>query len=207
FIESENNLVNNIDKNVFYLEAPTGGGKTNMSTNIALKIIELTSNTEKPITRFLYTAPFNSITTQTADTLNKLLLNSFIDVTTVNCDNPIPIVDSDEEFKYQLSLIDYQMLNYPITLTSHIKLFQALFGVSRIDNHMLLNMLNSVVIIDEIQAYNPAVWGKMMKLIDVYSKYLNMKFVIMSATLPKIGNLLDNNTRYSINFIILPHTA
>lgn len=197
FIESENNLVNNIDKNVFYLEAPTGGGKTNMSTNIALKIIELTSNTEKPITRFLYTAPFNSITTQTADTLNKLLLNSFIDVTTVNCDNPIPIVDSDEEFKYQLSLIDYQMLNYPITLTSHIKLFQALFGVSRIDNHMLLNMLNSVVIIDEIQAYNPAVWGKMMKLIDVYSKYLNMKFVIMSATLPKIGNLLDNNTRYS----------
>lgn len=197
FIESEANLIKNINKNIFYLEAPTGGGKTKMATNIALKIIELTSNTKVPITRLLYTAPFNSITTQTADVLTKLLDNNFVDITTVNCDTPISVKDSQEEFKYQLSLLDNQMLNYPITLTSHVKLFQALFGISRTDNHMLLNLINSVVVIDEIQAYNPSIWVKMIRLIDVYAKYLNIKFIIMSATLPKIGKLINKNRRCS----------
>lgn len=197
FLESDYNLFKNIDKNIFYLEGPTGSGKTNMSTNLALRVMELTKESKKPITRLIYTAPFNAITTQTAEALEKVLDGCPVDATLVNCSAPIPIKDVAEEFKYQLSLLDNQMLNYHITLTSHVKLFQALFGCSRIDNHMLLNTANSVVVIDEIQAYNPMVWAKMMRLIDVYAKYLNIKFIIMSATLPKIGDLIDEDKRCS----------
>ena len=45
FIESNDRLVENIDANIFYLEAPTGSGKTNMATNCSLKCVELTKNT------------------------------------------------------------------------------------------------------------------------------------------------------------------
>ena len=35
FLDSENVLMNNTDKNIFYLEAPTGSGKSNMSMSIS----------------------------------------------------------------------------------------------------------------------------------------------------------------------------
>lgn len=82
-------------------------------------------------------------------------------------------------------------MNYDVILTSHVKLFSVLFGNSRMDNHSLIHLFNSVVIIDEIQAYKTDVWSKMISLIDVYAKYMNIKFIIMSATLPKIGTLLE----------------
>lgn len=38
FLEAERNLLENIDKNIFYLEAPTGSGKSNTALNLSLRL-------------------------------------------------------------------------------------------------------------------------------------------------------------------------
>ena len=40
FLEAEKTLIENCDKNIFYLEAPTGSGKSNTAINLSLRLIE-----------------------------------------------------------------------------------------------------------------------------------------------------------------------
>ena len=44
FLESERNLLNNLDKNIFYLEAPTGSGKSNTALNLSLQLVNKCEN-------------------------------------------------------------------------------------------------------------------------------------------------------------------
>lgn len=196
FKETDANMSKHIDKNIFYLESPTGSGKTNTSMNIAFRAVELSKETDRPLGRIIYTAPFNTITTQTTDFLNKIFDDTnIVDIAEVNSSTEIKVGKTTEDKKeqYDLSLLDYQMINYPITLTSHVKLFSVLFGNGRVDSLSLIHLFNSVIVIDEIQAYKIDVWYKMISFLDVYAKYMNIKFVIMSATLPKIGSLIDKD--------------
>ena len=195
FKESEENVEKHIDSNIYFLEAPTGAGKTIMSTNIALKIMDLTKNDNFPIKKYIYTAPFNSICNQTANNLNKLFKDyDPIDIIEINSTTSISKTYNEEcDIDYNLSLLDYQMINYGITLTSHVKLFRLLFSNLRSNNLSLVHLFNSVIVLDEIQAYRIDIWAEIIKILDVYAKYMNIKFVIMSATLPKLNELLDIN--------------
>ena len=40
FLETEKNLLENLDNDIFYIEAPTGAGKTNMAINLAKHIYQ-----------------------------------------------------------------------------------------------------------------------------------------------------------------------
>jgi len=46
------------------------------------------------------------------------------------------------------------------------------------------------VIIDEIQTYSPDLWSKIVYMLDSFADKFNIKFIVMSATLPKIGKIL-----------------
>ena len=58
-------------------------------------------------------------------------------------------------------------------------------------------LANSVVIIDELQTYAPREWDKIIYFIENYARFFNMKFILMSATLPKIEKLcLEQETDF-----------
>ena len=40
FLDSENVMKNNLNGEIFYLEAPTGAGKSNIATNLSFKLIK-----------------------------------------------------------------------------------------------------------------------------------------------------------------------
>ena len=56
-------------------------------------------------------------------------------------------------------------------------------------NYLLHRLANAVVVIDELQTYNPLLWDKMYYLIEHYARFFQVRFILMSATLPKIGKL------------------
>jgi CRISPR-associated endonuclease/helicase Cas3 len=85
--------------------------------------------------------------------------------------------------------LDYLFVNYPFCVTSHVRFFDILKGNSKETNYLLHRLCNSIVVIDELQAYNPAHWDKLVFFIENYAHYFNVRFIIMSATLPKIDAL------------------
>ena len=210
-LEAEKNLLNNLDKNIFFLEAPTGSGKTITSINLALNILTKC----KDINKYIYGFPFNTLVEQTWSSLSEELktvsnLESFM--TILNSATAIKSIGENDSIDtntdYDKSVLFHQFVHYPILLTSHVKVFDILFGTSRENMFPLLQLANSVVILDEIQAYKNSIWQEIMIFLEMYANILNIKFIIMSATLPRLNKftksdsciyLINNREKYFNN--------
>ncbi|HAU4829413.1 TPA: CRISPR-associated helicase Cas3', partial [Clostridioides difficile] len=208
-IEAEDAITHNTRKRIFYLEAPTGSGKTVTSINLALKSIELNQSLKK----IFYIFPFNTLVEQTKDVFINEIFNSVKDiqkdVVVINSITPIQTEDKEEDNKnveycvtkqeidYDKSLLNRQFLHYPIVLTTNIGFFNYLFGVSREECFPLIHMINSVIILDEIQNYKNEIWKEIILFLEKYADILNIKFIIMSATLPRLNKLGCNDDNFA----------
>lgn len=165
FLETEGILKNNLEKNIFYLEAPTGAGKTNMAINLA----RILYKTNKDITSIHYIFPFNNIIEQTDNTFQKYF-NKYEEYVVINSVSSM-MSDTNENLDYDEVYTKNIFNQYPIIITSHINLFNTLFGTGKEKNYSLYNYINSVVILDEIQAYSNNIWREMIEMFDSYANY------------------------------------
>ncbi len=184
-IEVIQNIRNNSGKRLFYIEAPTGGGKTNASM---LALSELLT-TNPSIQKAFYVFPFTTLITQTFKSLKETLGLSDGEVIEFHSKAPKNTGNYEDDY---LNYIDTLFLNFPIVLLSHVSFFEVLKTNAKDNNYLLQRLAHSVVIIDEVQSYPPKIWDKMIYFISNYAEYFDMRFILMSATLPKIGNLIDN---------------
>ena len=190
-IEVVNTIRDLKDERLFYIEAPTGGGKTNLSLLATAELLRLNPQLNK----VFYVFPFTTLITQT----HKVVLKNFgLD------ENHVAELHSKAGFKqktkestedglYGNEKDDYianLFGNFPITLLSHVRFFEVLKSNGKETNYWLHRLANSVVVIDEIQAYSPDIWDKMAYLLAEFSRYFNIRFILMSATLPKLDELL-----------------
>jgi CRISPR-associated endonuclease/helicase Cas3 len=89
FIEAEENLLKQVDNNIFFLEAPTGSGKTNTSINLALNLIKNSNDLNK----IFYIFPFNTLVEQTRASFQGIFKED--DITVIN--SVTPIVTKEEK--------------------------------------------------------------------------------------------------------------
>ncbi|OCS86661.1 CRISPR-associated helicase/endonuclease Cas3 [Caryophanon tenue] len=191
FIEAEQNLQKHQEQSLFYVEAPTGGGKTNISINLGLKLLQLNVDLNK----IVYVFPFNTLVEQTYKTLQSHF-DLPDDIAMLNSITPMleRVVKNEEQelsTDFEQTLLDRQFLHYPIVLTSHVNLFSYLFGVKKESIFALAHLANSVIILDEIQSYRNLIWKEIIQFLKEYAEILNIKVIIMSATLPRLGQLID----------------
>lgn len=201
FLEAANNIIENSDKNIFYLEAPTGSGKTNTSIELAIRLLDK----DERLNKLFYIFPFNTLVEQTYEVLNESF-GSSVDITIMNSITPIKTKiqkdkNDDEMVDYEKGYLNYVFLNYPLVVTTHVKLFNMLFGTTREECIPIAHLANSVIIIDEIQSYEIKLWKEMIYFLDRYSSMLNIKVIIMSATLPKMDILLKEKEAEYVNLI------
>lgn len=177
------NLKNNSRK-LFYIETPTGSGKTNLSF-IAINEILKNNNIKK----IFYVFPFTTLITQTFQELKKTFLLESYELAEIH--SKASIKNSNDEYgtEQRSEYINFLFSNYPICVLSHIKFFDILKSNDKQSNYLLFSLANSLVIIDELQSYPPKEWDKIIFFIYNCSKYLNIRFIVMSATLPRIDSI------------------
>lgn len=197
FLEAEKNYVENKLKNIFYLEAPTGSGKSNVALNVSLKMVE-----DFNMDKVIYVYPFNTLVEQNMEILkNSFSSNQDVvdEIAVINSVTPIKIqtvkTEEDETTNYEKSLLDKQFLHYSFILTSHVNLFRGLFGTSKENLFPLIHLANSVIVLDEIQSYKNKIWNEIILFLEAYSDLLNIKILIMSATLPNLSILTGNKNK------------
>ncbi len=187
-IELLRNLRNNLESNLFYIEAPTGGGKTNLS---ALAAIELLKSSKGKLNKIFYVFPFITLITQTVASLKEAF--GLADDEIIELHSKASFTEkSDNDGLYgsdKLNYISNLFAHYPISLLSHISFFDILKTNRKEKIYLLHRLANSVVVIDEMQSYNPKHWDKIIYFIRYYAKPFNIKFVLMSATLPKLDKI------------------
>lgn len=195
FIESENSLLNEIDKNIFYLESPTGSGKTINSINLAIKLLKLEN-----INKIFYVFPFNTLSEQTFGSLENIFGDLSNNISIINSISPIKENKEKNDIE---NYMDRLFFNYPLNILSHVGFFNILFGLNKTNNFPLFSLCNSVIILDEIQTYNIGVWKEFINMLQKYADILNIKVIIMSATLPKLDILLKEDYKI-VNLIKNP---
>lgn len=180
----------NKEERVFYIEAPTGGGKTNLSM---LAIVRLLDIYKDEITNIFYVFPFTTLVTQTHTAIKEtfgltdkdiIQLHSKAGFHTKKEENEDGVFGNDKQ-----NYIDYMFVNYPFCLTTHIKFFDIQKSNNKETNYILHRLANSIVIIDELQSYSPSEWDKLKYFISNFAEAFNIRFIIMSATLPKIHSI------------------
>ena len=71
FLDAENTLKEHINDHIFYLEEPTGAGKSNTALNLSFQIIKKVKN----INKIFYIYPFNTLVDQNIENLGKIFGN------------------------------------------------------------------------------------------------------------------------------------
>ena len=219
FLDAENVMKNNLDGEIFYLEAPTGAGKSNIATNLSFRLIK----DKEKLKKIFWVYPFNTLVEQNKENLKKIYENKgeiLRKIATINSITPIKvdkkIIESDDEFtdiekykEYAYALLNRQFLNYPMTLITHIGIFDSMFGRNKKDIFSFHQLSNSVIVFDEIQSYKLQIWTEIISFFKVFAKLMNIKIIIMSATLPNLDlltsikgntvNLIENRDKYFTN--------
>ncbi|OOM81329.1 CRISPR-associated helicase/endonuclease Cas3 [Clostridium sp. BL-8] len=200
FLDAEKELIKNKEDDIFFLEAPTGSGKSNVSMNLSFKLFEENEKLKK----IFYVYPFNTLVEQNLITLSEIfdkhkeilkriaVINS---VTPIKLDRQEKEKGSKEEDDYKYyakALLDRQFLNYPFILTTHVSLFNTMFNVSKEAAFAFHQLANSVIVLDEIQSYKNIIWAEIIAFLKGFAKLFNMKIIIMSATLPNLNILTDS---------------
>ena len=201
FLEAEKNLEKNKENNIFFLEAPTGSGKSNTALNLSLKLL----NEDRK--KIFYVYPFNTLVEQNMSTLKNIFGNNeevIKNITVVNSITALTNKDSRDIpiEEYSDILMDRQFLNYPFIVTTHVGIFNTLIGNTKEDCMPFYQLANSVIVFDEIQAYKNTIWTEIIKILNSYAKLLNIKIIIMSATLPNLSYLLDEEEKNNISKLI-----
>lgn len=207
FCEVEENIKANANENIFYLEAPTGSGKSNTAINASFKLMQH----DKRLQKIFYIYPFNTLVEQNLETLEKVFAdNEDIkqNIAVINSITPIKVSekdlnDNEEKDVYQKALLDRQFLNYPMILSTHVSLFNIIFGNRQSDVLAFYQLANSVIVLDEIQSYKNKIWAEIICYLKELAKMFNIKIIIMSATLPDL-DILSRFQAQAVNLLESP---
>ncbi|MFD2785397.1 CRISPR-associated endonuclease Cas3'' [Hymenobacter rubripertinctus] len=191
------NVRQHAHERLFYLHAPTGGGKTNLSMLAAAEL--LAANPE--LTKIYYVFPFTTLITQTAQALRETLGLTGDEVVQLHSraayqENE---ADAEQDARYgreHRSELDNLFVNFPVCLLTHVRFVDILKTSRKEANYLLHRLANSVVILDELQSYDPRHWDKLAWLFEEYARAFNIRFVLMSATLPRLSDLKIGTESY-----------
>lgn len=204
FLDTEKNMLSEKNSRIFYIEAPTGSGKSNLSMNLSFKLAQM----DEELRKIYYIYPFNTLIEQNQEIMEKTFgnyPNIMEKIAIINSITPIKQVKDErkreEEIEngtyYERALLNRQFLNYPMILTTHVSLFDTIFGDSKESAFGFHQLVGSVLILDEIQSYKYKIWGEIITFLAELAEFLHMKIIIMSATLPNLNELNKKSTETS----------
>ncbi len=130
-----------LNRGIYKLEVPTGGGKTLASVRFALEHAR-----KHGLDRIIYVIPYLSILSQTAKEIRSAL---DADESTVLEHHSNLLTRPDDEKNYKLHTDRWDA---PIILTTQVQFLESVFSAKGSDLRKLHNMANSVLIFDEAQS-------------------------------------------------------
>lgn len=167
---------------IFTLTIPTGGGKTLSSLAFAL---EHAIRHKKR--RVIYAIPYTSIIEQTAEVFAEIL-DPFGNLVLEHHSNIEPDKESKEDNKSRLATENWDA---PIIVTTTVQLFESLFAARTSRCRKLHNLVNSVIVLDEVQLLPLEHLNPIREVIALLAKHYGVTFVLSTAT-PTALNTQNN---------------
>ncbi len=178
-----------LERGIYTLTVPTGGGKTISSLSFALKHVK-----EHKMNRVIYVIPYNSIIEQNAAVFKEILgeENVLEHHSNFAYDNDDILNDgtgkTDALTKYRLAAENWDM---PIVVTTTVQFFESLFSNKTSKCRKLHNIANSIIIFDEAQMLPTQYLLPCVRAISELVYNYKSTVVLCSATQPSLSDLFS----------------
>ena len=160
---------------IFTLTVPTGGGKTLSSMAFALN-----HAVKYDKRRIIYVIPYTSIIEQTAEQFRNIFKDGVIE-------HHSNVDISDESIETARSRLACENWDAPVIVTTSVQFFESLFSNRSSRCRKLHNIVNSVVVLDEVQLLPPDKLNPILHAMkELHSNY-NVTFILSTATQPALG--------------------
>lgn len=163
------------EKGFYSLTVPTGGGKTLSSLLWAMKHAASHS-----MNRIIIAIPYTSIIVQTARLLKKIFGEENVLEHHSNF-NPDDVKNKEMREKLKLATENW---DYPIIVTTNVQLFESLFGNKPSVCRKLHNIVNSVIILDEVQTLPTDFLQPIVDALKAYRKLFGVSVLFTTASQP-----------------------
>lgn len=198
-----------LQKKIFTLAAPTGIGKTMTALDFSLKLRKKVEFEEGYLSQIIYGLPFINIIEQALSEYEKTLKDGevlghyqFADI--FGKDEPNKNLITDQEHSYSQKKMAWDTWQSDVVITSFVQLFETLIGNRNKLLKKFHHFADSIIILDEVQTLSIEKLPLIGAALFYLAKFLNSRIIIMTATQPKIFELMDRELNISIddpNFI------
>ncbi len=161
----------------FTLTVPTGGGKTLSSLAFALNHAVKPGHNKR---RIIYVIPYTSIIEQTAEQFRDIFKDAVVE-------HHSNVDVSDESRETARSRLACENWDASIIVTTSVQFFDSLFANRSSRCRKLHNIVNSVVILDEVQLLPPEYLNPILHTMKELHQNYNVTFVLSTATQPAFG--------------------
>ncbi len=168
-----------MDKGVFRLTVPTGGGKTIASMAFALR-----HAVKHHMDRIIYVIPYTSIIEQNAQVFRNILGTD--NVLEDHCN--VEYEDSEELKPMQLAAENWDK---PVVVTTNVQFFESLFSNKSSRCRKLHNIANSVIIFDEVQMLPNDYLKPCVRMIEELVNMYEASAVLCTATQPALDSFFE----------------
>lgn len=170
------------EKGFYSLTVPTGGGKTLSSILWAMK-----HAANHNMNRIIIAIPYTSIIVQTAGLLKEIFgeENVLEHHSNFNSDD---IKNEEVREKAKLATENW---DYPIVVTTNVQLFESMFSNKSFVCRKLHNIVNSVIILDEVQMLPTDFLQPIVDAMVAYQKMFEVSILFTTASQPVLCGLIE----------------
>lgn len=168
-------------KGCYSLTVPTGGGKT--LSSLLWAMLHAVKNS---MPRIIIAIPYTSIIVQTAGLLKNIFGEENVLEHHSNF-NPEEIKDEEIREKARLATENW---DYPIIVTTNVQLFESIFSNSPSDCRKLHNIVNSVIILDEVQTLPTDFLQPIVDALKAYRDMFGVSVLFTTASQPVLSGLI-----------------
>ena len=174
--------MSNVEKGFYSLTVPTGGGKTLSSLVWALR-----HAVHNGMKRIIIAIPYTSIIVQTASILKQIFGEEAVLEHHSNFD-PQSIQGKEMQHKAKLATENW---DYPIVVTTNVQLFESMFSNKPSDCRKLHNIVNSVIILDEVQTLPTDYLQPIVDALKSYQRMFGISVLFTTASQPVLSGLIE----------------
>lgn len=175
------------EKGFYSLTVPTGGGKTLSSLLWAMK-----HAVAHGMKRIIIAIPYTSIIVQTAGLLKSIFGEENVLEHHSNF-NPDSIGD---EKTREMAKLATENWDYPIIVTTNVQLFESMFSNKPSVCRKLHNIVNSVIILDEVQTLPTDFLQPIVDSLKAYREMFGVSVLFTTASQPVLDGLIEGSNPF-----------
>lgn len=202
---------------VFRLCVPTGGGKTRSGLAFALKHAVEKKSKDGKKSRVIFAVPYTSIIEQTAKVYREEIFGELDQAAVLEHHSAIQVDKSDRTAEQQAQIesdevgvnesvqakLATQNWDAPLIVTTTVQLFESLFSHKVKRCRKLHNIVNSVIVLDEVQTLPIALLSPILSMLKELVDRYQVTVVLCTATQPALeGDTPYFKDGFSLNTVL-----